>query len=135
ARELTRSMDEIVWAVNPRHDTLESLANYLEKLAQDLLATAGIRCRLDMPLQFPEWRLTANVRHNLFLAFKEVLHNVVKHSAASETYIRLTAGTDSFELIVEDNGRGFTPETAGENPPAGSGRLSTGNGLENIRCR
>ena len=135
ARELTRAMDEIVWAVNPRHDTLESLVNYLEKFAQDLLASAGIRCRLDMPLQFPEWRLTANVRHNLFLAFKEVLHNVVKHSAASETYIRLTAGTDSFELIVEDNGRGFTPETAGENPPAGSGRLSTGNGLENIRCR
>ena len=53
ARELTRSMDEIVWAVNPRHDTLESLATYLEKFAQDWLAMTGIRCRLDLPVQFP----------------------------------------------------------------------------------
>jgi hypothetical protein len=53
ARELTRSMDEIVWAVSPRHDTLEGLATYLEKFAQDWLAGVGIRCRLDLPLQFP----------------------------------------------------------------------------------
>jgi signal transduction histidine kinase/ligand-binding sensor domain-containing protein len=135
ARELTRAMDEIVWAVNPRHDTLESLASYLEKFAQDLLAAAGIRCRLDMPMEFPPWRLTADVRHNLFLAFKEALHNVVKHSAAAETYIRLAAGTGSFELVVEDNGRGFTPETVKERLPDDSARLSTGNGLENMARR
>ena len=135
ARELTRAMDEIVWAVNPRHDTLEGLASYLEKFAQDLLAAAGIRCRLDMPMEFPPWRLTADVRHNLFLAFKEALHNVVKHSAATETYIRLAAGTGSFELAIEDNGRGFTPETVKEHPPDDSVRLSTGNGLENMARR
>ena len=88
ARELTRSMDEIVWAVSPRHDTLESLITYLEKFAQDWLATADIRCRLDMPMQFPDWRLTSEVRHNFFLACKEALHNVVKHSGASEVQIR-----------------------------------------------
>ena len=52
ARDMTRAMDEIVWAVSPRHDTLESLASYSEKFAQDLLAAAGIRCRLDMPMEF-----------------------------------------------------------------------------------
>jgi len=135
AREVTRAMDEIVWAINPRHDTLEGLASYLEKFAQDLLAAAGIRCRLDVPMEFPPWRLTADVRHNLFLAFKEALHNVVQHSGASEVYIRITARTTSFELRVEDNGRGFTPGTVRENPPEGSIRLSTGNGLENIRRR
>lgn len=134
ARELTRAMDEIVWAVNPRHDTLESLANYLEKFAQDLLATAGIRCRLDMPLQFPEWRLTAEVRHNLFLAFKEALHNVVKHSAASEVRVRLTPKATSFELVVEDNGCGFTPETRSR-PAEDPGRFASGNGLENMTRR
>ncbi len=135
ARELTRAMDEIVWAVNPRHDTLEGLASYLEKFAQDLLAAAGIRCRLDMPMEFPGWRLTADVRHNLFLAFKEALHNVVKHSAASETYLRLATGTTSFELIIEDNGRGFTPGTREKNSPDDSARLSSGNGLENMTRR
>jgi signal transduction histidine kinase/ligand-binding sensor domain-containing protein len=135
ARELTRSMDEIVWAVSPRHDTLESLATYLEKFAQDLLAAAGIRCRLDLPLQFPEWHLTSEVRHNVFLAFKEALHNVVKHSGASEVLIRLTVKAVSFELAVEDNGRGFT---AGEDNKTRSpmpGRAASGNGLENMARR
>jgi hypothetical protein len=63
-------MDEIVWAVNPRHDMLESLATYREKIAQDWLAGVGIRYRLDLPLQFPEWQLTSELRHNVFLAFK-----------------------------------------------------------------
>lgn len=135
ARDLTRAMDEIVWAVNPRYDTLEGLAGYLEKFAQDLLAAANIRCRLDMPMEFPDWRLTADIRHNLFLAFKETLHNVVKHSAASETYIRLAAGATSFELVVEDNGRGFTPGTKRETSSEGSDRLMSGNGLENMARR
>jgi signal transduction histidine kinase/streptogramin lyase len=127
ACELTRSMDEIVWAVNPRHDTLESLATYLEKFAQDWLAVVGIRFRLDFPVQFPEWRLTSEVRHNLFLACKEALHNVVKHSAATEVSIRLVLNKLAFELSVEDNGRGFLSDT--------SGRMLSGNGLENMRRR
>jgi len=135
ARDLTRAMDEIVWAVNPRYDTLEGLAGYLEKFAQDLLAAANIRCRLDMPMEFPGWRLTADVRHNLFLAFKEALHNVVKHSAASETYIRLAAGATSFELVVEDNGHGFAPGAKPETASDDSGRLMSGNGLENMARR
>jgi signal transduction histidine kinase/ligand-binding sensor domain-containing protein len=135
ARELTRSMDEIVWAVSPRHDTLESLAAYLEKFAHDWLAGVGIRCRLDLPLQFAEWRLTSEMRHNVFLAFKEALHNAVKHSGASEVLIRLAVREKSFELAVEDNGRGFA---VGEKMKAVSpapGRAASGNGLENMRRR
>lgn len=135
ARELTRSMDEIVWAVNPRHDTLESLATYLEKFAQDWLAGAGIRCRLDLPLQFPKWHLTSEVRHNLFLTFKEALHNVVKHSQASEVSIHLTLKEKSFELTMEDNGQGFTVEEAKKNISTAPGRAASGNGLENMERR
>jgi signal transduction histidine kinase len=86
-------------------------------------------------MEFPTWRLTADVRHNLFPAFKEALHNVVKHSAASETSIRLAAKTTSFELIVEDNGRGFTPGTIEKSSPDDSIRFSSGNGLENMTRR
>ncbi|MBW8865302.1 MAG: ATP-binding protein [Verrucomicrobia bacterium] len=128
-------MDEIVWAVSPRHDTLESLATYLEKFAHDWLATAGIRCRLDLPLQFPGWHLTSEVRHNVFLAFKEALHNAVKHSHASEVLIRLEVKEKLFELSVEDNGHGFA---VGEKAKANSstqGRAASGNGLENMRRR
>jgi signal transduction histidine kinase len=135
ARALTRSMDEIVWAVSPRHDTLEGLAMYLEKFAHDWLATAGIRCRLDLPLQFPDWHLTSEVRHNVFLAFKEALHNAVKHSGAPEVLIRLTVKEKSFELAVEDNGRGFAPGEKAKDIPSAQGRAASGNGLENMRRR
>jgi signal transduction histidine kinase len=79
--------------------------------------------------------LTAEVRHNLFLAFKEALHNVVKHSTASEVHIRLAPQTASFKLAIEDNGRGFTPGTGGKNQPDDSARIASGNGLENMARR
>ena len=82
-------MGEIVWAVNPQHDTLDSLATYLQKFAQSFLQTANLRCRLDLPMELPSWTVNAEVRHNLYLAFKEALNNVVKHAAASEVRISL----------------------------------------------
>jgi signal transduction histidine kinase/ligand-binding sensor domain-containing protein len=135
ARELTRSMDEIVWAVSPRHDTLESLATYLEKFAQDWLAGVGIRCRLDLPLQFPEWHLTSEVRHNVFLAFKEALHNAVKHSGASEVLIRLAVKEKSFELAVADNGHGCAVGEKTKEATSAPDRAASGYGLENMRRR
>lgn len=135
AHELTRSMDEIVWAVNPRHDTVESLMAYLEKFAQDWLATAGIRCRLDIPLQHPEWRLTSEMRHNLFLACKEALHNVVKHSGATEVYIRFAIHSGSLVLEIEDNGRGFNPAARDSASARAQRPISGGNGLGNMAHR
>lgn len=135
ARELTRTLDEIVWAVSPRHDTLDSLASYLGRFAQDFVAAAGLRCRLDMPVRLPSWPLTAEMRHNLFLAFKEALHNTLKHAEASEVRISLALEPASFSLTVEDNGRGFEPEsTARKLPPVGE-RLVRGNGIANMRQR
>ena len=133
--ELTRSVDEIVWAVNPRHDTLEGLVAYLEKFAQDWLAMAGFRCRLDLPFQLPGWHLTPEVRHNVFLAFKEALHNAVKHSGASEVLIRLAVKENSFELAISDDGRGFAVDDKMKNPSAVRGRAVSGNGLENMKRR
>ena len=83
-------MDEIVWAVNPQHDTLDSLASYLGKFAQDFLRRRRRQLPArSCPSQLPAWPLTAEVRHNLFLAFKEALHNVVHHAAATEVRVSL----------------------------------------------
>lgn len=138
ARELTRAMDEIVWAVNPKHDTLESLTNYLQKFAQDFLDAAGIRCCIDMPFQIPSWPVTAEMRHNLFLAFKEALNNVVKHASASEVRISLVLiRPNAFKLSVEDDGCGFIFETDALNRKmrGNSARYSSGNGLDNMARR
>jgi signal transduction histidine kinase/streptogramin lyase len=136
ARELTRTMDEIVWAISPHHDTLDSLVNYLGKFAQDFLNVAGIRCRLIVPIQLPVWPLTAEVRHSLFLAFKETLHNVVKHASATEVRVSLTLAESGFSAIIEDNGIGFDPARTDVAPMAkDSLRIASGNGLTNMRKR
>lgn len=145
ARELTQAMDEIVWAVNPKHDTLDSLVSYLGGFAQDFLSTAGVRCRLDVPVHLPALPVTAEVRHNLFLAFKEAVHNVVRHAAATEARILFVLERNGFALVIQDNGKGFEPplnvERSMLNLQRSEGvtsspiRLASGNGLSNMRRR
>jgi signal transduction histidine kinase/ligand-binding sensor domain-containing protein len=133
ALDLTRALGEIVWAVNPRHDTLDSLASYLGNFAQEYLMSLNIRCRLDVPLNLPLWPITAEARHNVFLAFKEALHNVVKHAGATEVSVVLETHDRGFTLLIRDNGRGFDVEAVeSASAPQHPGR---GNGLKNIRQR
>jgi len=131
--ELTRAMDEIVWAVNPRHDTLESLTDYISRFAQDFLGTAQIRFRLSLPVELPELSVRSEVRHNLFLAFKEAMHNAVKHSGANEVRVTLRFVPGGFQLVVADNGQGFDPQHAVTS--ADKNRPTPGNGLRNLRSR
>ena len=134
ARKLTKAMDEIVWAVDPQHDTFEGLMDYISAYAEDYLRVAGIRCRMDLPLALPAVRVDAELRYNLFLALKESLNNLVKHAHATEVWLRLKVETDSFTLAVEDNGGGLpvAPGTAGAQS---SERLAAGSGLENLKAR
>ena len=127
ARETTRALDEIVWTVNPSNDTLDGLVNYICKHAQDYLAVAGVRYRLDVPSELPKTVISPETRHNVFLAAKEAVTNIVKHSGATEGAIRLALNPECFTLEIQDNGRG----------PAGltSKAAESRNGLRNMRKR
>ncbi len=131
AREITRSFDEIVWAVNPHYDTLESFISYLTDFAQQFLGVAGIRCRLDIPATLPSIPLSSDTRHDLFLCCREALNNVVKHAAASEVVVRLIFTAPRLVIIIADNGRGMS---SGRAEPA-AGRVSAGHGVGNLRQR
>jgi signal transduction histidine kinase/ligand-binding sensor domain-containing protein len=135
ARQLTRSMDEIVWAVDPQHDTLDSLASYLGKLIHELLSDSGIRCRLDFPAHLPVWPVTAEVRHNLFLAVKEALHNVLKHSEASEVRISLALEPAAVTVNISDNGCGFDSAVLTKTALNGGHPRPRLNGLLNMQKR
>lgn len=132
AREVTRSLDEIVWAVDPQHDTLDSLVDYMCRYAQNYLAPAGLRCRLNVPVDVPAWPLTAEIRHNLFLAFKEALNNVSKHAAAQQVWVNFELRADAFALAVRDDGRGFDSTVSAANQ---TDRIASGNGLPNMAAR
>ena len=131
ARLLTKAMDEIVWAVDPQHDTIAGLMDYISAYAEDYLRVADVRCRMDLPVDLPLTRVDAEVRYNLFLALKEVLNNIVKHAKATEVWLRLQLAPGRLTLGIEDNGQGLNaPGTA-----ASAERLSSGSGLGNLEQR
>ncbi len=111
SRQLTRSLDEIVWAVNPRCDSLTSLVSYLTQFAREFLVTGSPRLRLDIPVELPNCTLPVGVRHHLFLAVKEAFNNAAKHAAAAEIILRLRLADGRLRITVADDGRGFDPLT------------------------
>lgn len=128
----TRSLDEIVWAVNPKWDDVENLVSYLGNYAQKFLGAAQIRRHLNLPTVVPPTKLPSQTRHNLFLCCKEALNNVVKHAAAKEVSLTVTADESSLNIEIADDGRGLSAAKAG---PPDVDRLSPGNGLQNMRDR
>ncbi len=128
ARETIRSFEEIVWAVNPRNDTLADLVHYLCRYMEDYFEGSPVQCAFDLPPEIPPFVLPAEVRQQVFLAAKEALNNVLKHSKASRVRVHLALVTDEFKIIIEDDGCGFDTGT----PPK---RAGGGNGLGNMRER
>lgn len=127
ARTTVQSLDEIVWAVDPKKDTLDGLVGYISQYVTQFFEGTEIRCRLELPVNTSSLILPAEVRHNLFLGIKEALNNALKHSHATEVRVRLTEASGTVTIAIEDDGRGF--EVGKSN---GSRK---GNGLENMRKR
>jgi len=113
ARELSHAMDEVVWAVNSRRDTLRDFVNYVCKYARIYLDPTPIRCRLDVEPEIPPDAFDLPMRRNLLLAVKEALNNAAKHSEAGELFLRIYRENQKLVVEVEDNGKGFDPVLAG----------------------
>ena len=109
AREMVIALDEIVWAVNPKHDNVVSLITYLCQYSQHFLKPTRLRCHLEIAKNLPAAPLNSEERHNLFLAFKEALSNAVQHSGATDLRLEITAADGILTLILSDNGHGFDP--------------------------
>ena len=123
--QVTCSLDEIVWAVNPRNDTLPQLIDYIGQFAVEFMQTAGIPCQVDLPDHPPHRAVSSDVRHNLFLVVKEALNNVARHSGARAVLLRVTVAEECLEVTVQDNGKSFDPVTVN----------GSGNGLRNMKQR
>jgi signal transduction histidine kinase len=125
---MVAALDEIVWAVNPRNDTLSSLTSYMCHFSEQFLKPTRIRVRFNVPPTLPNLHLNSDQRYNLFLAFKEALHNAAQHSGASEIRLNVAARDRHLEVAVEDDGSGLAPEAEHDLPPGADG-------LSNMRQR
>jgi signal transduction histidine kinase len=124
SRELISALYETVWAVNPKNDNLNALGNYLRQMSSQLCESAQLSCRLYIPALPREVPVSSQTRHNLTMAAKEAIHNVMKHTEATEVTVRIAFTENRLTVCIQDNGRGF--QTAG---PA------AGNGLSNMKRR
>ncbi|HAV23947.1 MAG TPA: hypothetical protein DCX46_10720 [Bacteroidetes bacterium] len=125
SRQVAETMDEIVWAVNPKNDSVDSLTAYLLQYVQEYLSMTDLQYKFDIPDELPENHVTAEVRHNMFLVVKEALNNTVKHASATEVRISVRYVDSRLGISLEDNGKGFSAETVGR----------FNDGLQNMRKR
>jgi ligand-binding sensor domain-containing protein/signal transduction histidine kinase len=125
-RGLADTLDAVVWTVNPANDSLNRLTTYVCDLFQDLFSVSTIRGRIDVAGEMPAIPLSPEERSNLFFTVKEALNNTLKHSDATEVWLRIKMEGDRFRLRLEDNGRGFDLSS----PEHGKR-----NGLSNMRSR
>jgi signal transduction histidine kinase len=124
ARGSIAALDVIVWAVDPEDNSLQSLADYLSGFAGEYLSHFRVVCRFKIPMVLPAIMLEGRLRHDLFLAVKETLNNVVRHAHSSEVEFGMAVTPDGLEIVVADNGKGFDMAVAGD-----------GNGLKNLQSR
>jgi ligand-binding sensor domain-containing protein/signal transduction histidine kinase len=137
ARDVINTVDEIVWAVSPRNDTLESLAHYLCRHAEEFFELTPIELKLELPAEFPAHRLSAEVRHNLFCAVKEALNNVLKHAGSNTVRIGLVATRSAFQVTIKDDGCGLDSSKlqASKTGHGQEGLARRGNGMFNMQER
>ena len=122
--DLVQALHETVWAVNPKDDHLDSLASFVCQMANKMCAQAQLRCRLEIPDLPTDVPVASPIRHNVIMAVKEAIHNVIKHGHASEIQISLRQANNSLSIQVSDNGCGFD-----------SAVNVRGNGLDNMERR
>lgn len=127
ARGVLSSLDEILWALNPRRDTLQDFADYVCDYTQKFLAPAGIACVFEVDPNTLDSAADLPLRRSLLMAIKETLNNAVKYSAATELRLQIGRQRQNLVVAVQDNGKGF--ETASIQP----GRHGLGNLSKRMR--
>lgn len=109
AKEVIGKLDDLVWSINPKNDTCEQLINRMRLHAEPLLNAAGIRLNFTVNPAVLQLKLDLFVKNNVYLLFKEIVNNVVKHSGAANCYINIEGTKSRFKIIVKDDGKGFEP--------------------------
>ena len=124
ADELVDNMNDIIWAMNEKNDTLANLLLYTKSWAAAFLEQHSIQYRFDFPAGTPDLVIRGEKRRHIFLCIKEALHNMVKHAKAGNCIITATLSAQQLDLVITDDGIGFDTT-----------KKSSGNGLSNMQKR
>ena len=124
SRESVSAMGDIVWAINPKKDSLIGLTRRMRQYSEEILEQRDISLEFDAPTPAPDLKLDANIRRNIYLIFKESVNNIVRHSNAAVVKIDFALVDKELILQIGDDGIGFD-----------AAREYDGNGLLSIKKR
>jgi signal transduction histidine kinase len=124
SRESVASMSDVVWAINPKRDTLRDTIRRMRQHAEEVFAGRGVPLDFHAPEGDERVRIPLDVRRDLVLIFKEALNNAVRHSECRKLRIDVDVDQSGLHLRVADDGVGFDTSTD-----------SAGNGLTSMRRR
>jgi signal transduction histidine kinase len=132
SRELVDSLQDIIWVLNPKNDTIESLAAYIREYASKFFEPFGTDVRFDYPENFPEIKLSEETRRNIFLTIKESFNNTGKHAWCNQVKIGIRYNSPYIFLTVKDDGKGFDVDKVRQ---FGNGLINMQNRIEQIGGR
>lgn len=112
ARQVSGSLDDIVWSINPHNDALSNLIARMNRYAAELFEASGIHYTIHIPDDIRQLKLPMEKRQDFYLIFKEAVNNLVKHAQATEATIRIHVDNRQLHLLISDNGVGFDPMKA-----------------------
>ena len=115
ANESVESMSDIVWAINPKGDSLQNLIQRMRRFASDGFTARNIEFEFRAPELDRHVEMGADLRREVFLLFKEAVNNVLRHSTCTRAEIEVNLDGHDVCLRVSDNGKGFdtTSDTDG----------------------
>jgi signal transduction histidine kinase len=122
ARESVASMNDIVWAISPEHDSLVDLTRRMRRHAEEVFAFRDIDLDFTAPTADSDLKLSVGARHDLLLIFKEAVNNAARHSLCTQIEIEFRCDHSGLHLIIKDDGQGFNP--AALNSSSGQGLRS-----------
>ena len=135
SRELIGKMSDIVWSLNPNNESFEQLQNRMMAFAAMILAPRSILCDFIADEKLKKLQFTGAQCKNIFLIFKEALHNIAKHADCNTVRITLSVQNNDLTMIVQDNGKGFYVSQTTSNEICTAGEYLGGNGIKNMTAR
>lgn len=125
SREVSASLSDIVWTVNPEHDNSAELVSHAQNLARRMLDHSAVAHEFHFRHEEPLFDVAPGTKHHIVMVMKEAINNALKYAEAKHISVELEAGAQHFSLQVKDDGKGFDPVAM----------AATGNGLRNMRAR
>jgi len=126
SRELADSMNDIVWALDPRRGYLNDLTSRMRHFANETLSAADIEINFQAPLEGADASVPAEIRRDIFRIFKESINNIVRHSHARRVEVLIELRQAEMLIKLRDDGQGFEVDRSAK---------EEGHGLFSMRTR